>query len=182
MKKVDLSQFNNSWYSPGNISKRILWYFINAVFFKCFLPYPNSFKVFLLKLFGGKVGKNVVVKPDVNIKYPWFLEIGENSWIGEGVWIDNLGTVILGKNVCISQGAYLCTGNHDYKSESFDLIVGEINIEDGVWVGARSVICPGVTLKSHSVITAGCVVSSDTEPYTIYRTSETLAVKSRVIE
>ncbi len=182
MKKVDLSKFSNNWYNPGSALKRALWYLTNIFFFKCSVPYPNSLKTSLLKFFGAKVAEGIVIKPNVNIKYPWFLEIGNNSWIGEGVWIDNLAKVSIGNNACVSQGSYLCTGNHNYKSESFDLITGEINIEDGVWIGAKSIICPGVTLRSHSVITAGCIVTEDTESYTIYKTNETVAVKSRVIE
>ncbi|MGH7884210.1 MAG: WcaF family extracellular polysaccharide biosynthesis acetyltransferase [Thermodesulfobacteriota bacterium] len=182
MKKVDLSLFSNKWYNPGSTAKRIVWYIVNIVFFKCPLPYPNILKIKLLRMFGAKMSTGIVIKPDVNIKYPWFLEIGNNSWIGERVWIDNLAFVKIGKNVCISQGAYLCTGNHNYKSESFDLLTGEIIIEDGVWIGAKSIICPGVTLRSHSVITAGCIISDNTEPYTIYKTNETVEVKSRIIE
>lgn len=182
MKKVDLSKFSNSWYNPGSSLKRTVWYLVNIIFFKCSIPFPNFIKSSLLRLFGAKISDRVVIKPNVNIKYPWLLEIGENSWIGEGVWIDNLAKVTIEDNVCISQGAYLCTGNHNYKSESFDLITGEIYIEDGAWIGAKSTICPGVTLRSHCVITAGCIISEDTEPYTIYKTNETVAVKSRVIE
>ena len=63
--------------------------------------------------------KGVVIKPNVKIKYPWNLYIGNNSWLGEKVWIDNLDIVSVGNNCCISQGAYLLTGNHDYRSEYF---------------------------------------------------------------
>ena len=81
----------------------------------------------------------MVIKPSVNIKYPWRLTIGSFVWIGEGVWIDNLENVVIGDNVCISQGAMLLCGNHNYKKTTFDLIVGSITLEDGVWVGAQSV-------------------------------------------
>ena len=53
----------------------------------------SGFKRFLLRLFGAKIGKGVVIKPCVNIKYPWKLRIGNYVWIGENVWIDNLDTV-----------------------------------------------------------------------------------------
>jgi len=179
--KVDLSKFSNRWYNPGNTIKRSLWYIVNILFFKTSLPYPNSIKINLLKLFGSKVSNGLILKPCVNIKYPWKLEIGENSWIGENAWIDNLDTIVLGNNVCISQGVYLCTGNHDYKSSTFDLIVKPIVIEDGVWVGAKAIICPGVTLKSHSVISAGSIITTDTEPYGIYKSFETILTKYREI-
>lgn len=85
-------------------------------------------------------------------------------------------------NICISQGAYLLTGNHNYKKESFDLFIKPIVIEDGVWDSAKAIICPGIILKSHSVITVGSVVSKDTEPYTIYQGNPAVPIGKRVIE
>ena len=85
---------------------------------------PSSgLKKFILKLFGAKIGRGVVIKPGVNIKYPWKLFIGDYSWIGEKVWIDNLANVVIGRSVCISQGAMLLTGNHNYAAKEFDLMV-----------------------------------------------------------
>ena len=62
-------------------------------------------------------------------------------------------------NVCISQGATLLCGNHNFKKPGFDLIIDEIIVEDGVWIGAKSIVCPGVTLKSHSILTVGSVAN-----------------------
>lgn len=181
MKQVDLGQYSNIWYKPANKLKRIIWYLFHMLF-KSSIPYPNKSKVFLLKWFGAKIGKGVVIKPCVNIKYPWFLEIGNHVWIGENVWIDNLTHIKIGNNVCISQGASLFTGNHNYKKESFDLIISPILIDDGVWICAKAIICPGVTLKSHSVITVGSVVTKNTEPYQIYRGLPAEPYKERIIE
>jgi putative colanic acid biosynthesis acetyltransferase WcaF len=181
MKKVDLSKFDNSWYKAGSIIKRFLWYISNFIFFKTLIPYPYKLKVFILKFFGAKVGESVVIKPDVNIKFPWFLEIGDNVWIGESVWIDNLTWVKIGNNVCISQGAYICTGNHNYKKESFDLIVKPVIIEDGVWIGAKSVVCPGITIASHSILVAGGVLTKNTQPYSIYKGNPAEFIRKREI-
>lgn len=181
-KTTDLSKFQNSWYNPGNRFKRSCWFLVNACFLQCPLVPFSSLKVFLLRTFGAKIGKNVVVKPNVNIKYPWNLSIGDNSWIGEKVWIDNLGKVSIGKNVCLSQGAFLLCGNHDYKKESFDLMIKEINLEDGVWIGAKATICPGVSCKSHSVLSVGSVATSDLDAYSIYQGNPAVKVKERVIE
>jgi putative colanic acid biosynthesis acetyltransferase WcaF len=182
MKQVDLGKYSESWYKPGGIAKRALWYAVNMVFFKSSMIYPNFLKVALLRLFGAKVGSGINIKPCVNIKYPWFLEIGENVWIGEEAWIDNKAKVTIGDNVCISQGAYILTNNHDYKKETFDLIIKPITIESGVWIGARAVVCPGVTLESHSVIMAGSVISKDADPYSIYKGVPAERIKQRVIE
>ena len=133
---TDFSRYDNSWYHPGGGSlKRITWYFVNILFFINPLNPLSGLKVALLRLFGAKVGKGVVVKPCVNIKYPWRLEVGNYAWIGENVWIDNLARVRIGNNVCVSQGAMLLCGNHNYKKTTFDLMIGKITLEDGSWVG-----------------------------------------------
>jgi putative colanic acid biosynthesis acetyltransferase WcaF len=182
MQKVNLSKFDNSWYKPGSTLKRFVWHLKNRFLFKTSLPWPNSFKIFALRFFGARVGKGVIIKPCVNIKYPWFLEIGDNVFICEEVWIDNLGKVKIGNNVCLSQGALLLCGNHNYKKVSFDLIVGDIALEDGVWVGAKAIVCPGVTMKSHSILSVGSVLTKDAEPYGIYQGNPAVIVKQRMIE
>jgi putative colanic acid biosynthesis acetyltransferase WcaF len=119
-------------------------------------------------LFGAHVGKNVVIKPRVNIKYPWNLSIGDNSWIGEEVWLDTVGRIYIGNNCCISQGAKIITGNHNYKNESFDLIVHSVKLEDGVWIGCGALVCGEVICGEQSVLTAGSVASKNLEGNFIY--------------
>ena len=181
MGTTDLNKFDNSWYKAGPYIKRGFWYLVSMIFFKSSLPFPAVLKNCLLRIFGAELGKNVLLKPVVNIKYPWFLSIGNNVWIGENVWIDNLANVSLGDNVVLSQGSFLLTGNHDYKKAAFDLILGEIRIEDGVWVGANSLVSPGVSLGSHSVIGAGSVVTGDTQPYSIYQGNPAKFRRDRVL-
>lgn len=180
--KTDLSLYDNSWYhiGAGNF-KNILWYFCNILFVKCSLQPLSVINVRLLRLFGAKIGKGVVIKPGVNIKYPWNLSIGDYSWIGENVWIDNLAKVKIGNNVCVSQGAMLLCGNHDYKRPTFDLMVKPIVIEDGAWVGAQSTVCPGVTMHLHSVLAVGSIASKDLMPYSIYRGNPAVKVAERVM-
>lgn len=181
--RLDLSTYNNSWYSPGaSMLKMAMWYVINSAVFKNSLFPFGKLKLILLKLFGARIGKGVVVKPCVNIKYPWNLSIGDYVWVGENVWIDNLTKVTIGSNVCISQGAMLLCGNHDYKSKSFDLIVREITLEDGVWVGAKSTVCPGVTMHTHSVLSVGSIASHDLEAYAIYQGNPAKKIRDRVIK
>lgn len=181
--KTDLSKYDNSWYHPGgNFLKRILWYFINHLFFNSGLFPISDFKVLLLRLFGAKIGKGVNIKPKVSIKYPWNLEVGDFSWIGESVWIDNLVRVSIGANCCLSQGAMLLTGNHNYKRSTFDLMVGEIILEEGVWIGAKAIVCPGISCRSHSILSVGSVARSDLESYGIYQGNPAIKVKHRIIE
>lgn len=179
--EVDLSAFNNNWYKPGNIFKRIIWYYINLVFFKTgFFPF-YGLKILLLKMFGANIGKNVYIKPCVNIKYPWLLKIGNNVWIGEDVHIDNLAKVTIENNICISQGALLLCGSHNYKKHSFDLIVKPILLEDGVWVCAKAIICGGVICHTHCIISAGSIITKNCEAHTIYMGNPAVNLKKREV-
>ena len=181
--RTDLSAYNNDWYNPGaSALKRTLWYLVNAGLFINPLNPVSSLKVKLLRLFGARVGKGVTLKPNINIKYPWLLEIGDHVWIGEGVWIDNLAPVSIGSHVCISQGALLLTGNHNYKKKTFDLMVGKITLADGAWIGDKSVVCPGVTCGSHSVLAVGSVAVKDLKPYFIYQGNPAVPVRERTVE
>jgi putative colanic acid biosynthesis acetyltransferase WcaF len=184
MNEVDFSRYNNNWYAArigASRVKQLLWYMVNILFFQNPLNLSSRLKVLLLKLFGAKIGSRVVVKPGVNIKYPWLLAIGDHSWIGEQVWIDNLVEVKLGNNVCLSQGSMLLTGNHDYKKVSFDLIVRSIILEDGVWIGAKAVVCPGVICGSHSILSVSSVATASLSPYTIYQGNPANPVRERVV-
>lgn len=179
---MNLSLYNNSWYNPGGSAiKRFLWYYINIWFIKCHWMPVSSLKCKILRLFGAKIGKGVVIKPGVSVKYPWRLKVGDYTWIGEDVWIDNLGDVSIGANCCISQGAMLLCGNHNYKKATFDLIVKPIFIEEGAWIGAKSVVCPGVTAYSHSILTVCSVATKDLESYTIYKGNPAIPLKRRDI-
>ena len=167
---TDLSRYSNvNFLSTQNKWKSILWYVVShLIFTHHFLPF-YGIKKWLLTTFGAKIGKGFVIKPGVKIKYPWNLTIGDYTWLGENVWIDNLGMVSIGNNVCVSQGAFLLTGNHNYKSCTFDLKVDSIVLEDGVWIGAKAVLSPGVTCKSYSVLALGSVLTTNMEAYAIYQ-------------
>jgi putative colanic acid biosynthesis acetyltransferase WcaF len=182
LQQTDLSTYNNSPFQPGgNAIKRVLWYYVNALFFKTSLIPFSGFKVFLLRSFGAKVGKSVTIKPCVNVKYPWNLTIGHHTWLGENVWIDSLVPVIIGNNVCISQGAVILTGSHNYKKTSFNLVTTNVVLEDGVWIGACAIVNAGVIAASHAVLTSGSVATKKLEAYTIYQGNPAVKTRSRII-
>ncbi|HVV54360.1 MAG TPA: WcaF family extracellular polysaccharide biosynthesis acetyltransferase [Mucilaginibacter sp.] len=182
MSQTDLSAYNNHPYHPGgNALKRLLWYYTNLLFFKSGLFPVYGLKVFLLRAFGAKVGKKVAIKPGVNIKYPWNLSIGDHVWIGENVWIDSLVMIQIGSNVCISQGAVLLTGSHNYKIRTFDLKTGSITFEDGVWIGAGSIVNQGVTAYSHAVLTSGSVATKNLEAYSVYQGNPAVRIRTRIV-
>jgi putative colanic acid biosynthesis acetyltransferase WcaF len=180
--QVRLDLYDNAWYSPGKSSLRILlWYFVNVLFFINPLNPFSGLKVWLLRLFGARLGRGVVIKPGVNIKYPWLLQIGDHVWVGEGVWIDNLTEVTIGAHVCLSQGAMLLTGNHNYKKPGFDLQVSPIELQQGCWIGARATVCPGVVVENHAVLAVGSVATGRLGAWTIYQGNPAQAVRRRTI-
>lgn len=109
------------------------------------------------------------------------LVVGDYVWIGEHVWIDNLVKVSIGNHSCISQGAMLITGNHDYSKSSFDLMIKEIVIEEGVWIGAKAVVCPGIICHSHAVLSVASIATSNLAAYSIYSGNPAVRIKERII-
>jgi putative colanic acid biosynthesis acetyltransferase WcaF len=135
---VQLNLYNPGEYKIGaNKIQQILWYYFGSALVQSYVLPFSSLKIWLLRIFGAKIGKQVRIKPGVRIKFPWRLIIGDYVWIGEDTWIDNLAEVIIEDHVCISQAVYLCTENHNWKSEKFDLIVEGIHLETGCWLAAR---------------------------------------------
>ncbi|MBT6438284.1 MAG: colanic acid biosynthesis acetyltransferase WcaF, partial [Flavobacteriales bacterium] len=107
--------------------------------------------------------------------------VGNHTWIGENVWIDNLDVVEIGNQVCISQGALILSGNHDYSAVSFELIVKPIKIEDGVWIGAKSIVTQGVICRNHSVLGVDSVACDDMEEYSVYKGNPAVKIRDRHI-
>ncbi len=181
MNKTDLSAYQQNLKVNASLFKQITWYFVNILFFKSSFFAFYKPKTFLLKVFGAQVGRGVVIKPSVNIKYPWFLKLGNHSWIGENVWIDNLTMVDIGDHVCISQGALLLCGNHDYTKIGFDLMVKPIFLREGVWIGAKAVVCGGVIADSHAVLSVSSVATENLLAYSIYKGNPAQKIKERII-
>ncbi len=182
MLKTDLATYDNKTYKPGaGRIKLLVWYVISNSIINSYILPISLIKVIILRLFGAKIGKNTNIKPKVNIKYPWHLTIGDNVWIGENVWIDNLDDIIIGDNSCLSQGSMLLCGNHNYKKESFNLITAKIILEDGVWIGAKSIVCAGVTCKSHAVLTVGSVATKNLDQFSVYSGNPAVFVRKRVV-
>jgi putative colanic acid biosynthesis acetyltransferase WcaF len=178
----DLARYRPAGYHPGaSPLRRAVWYLTNALLFASPLVPFSMIKRVLLRAFGARIGRGVVLKPGVSIKYPWRLAIGDHSWIGEGVWIDNLTHVSIGRNACLSQGAFVLTGNHDYTAVTFDLIVRPVDMADGAWIGAKAIVCPGVTVGRNAVVTVGSVLTHDAEPNGIYAGNPAREVRKRVI-
>lgn len=183
MKKVRLDTFSTGNFDKGaGFIKQTLWYFVNALIVRASWNPFMGIKIALLKAFGAKIGKGLIIKNNVCIKFPWKLTIGDYVWLGENCWIDNLDKVTIGNHVCISQGALLLTGNHDYTLTSFDYRNAPIVIEDGAWLGAKTVVCPGVTVRSYAILTVGSIATKDMEAYGIFQGNPALFIRERIIK
>lgn len=131
-----------------------LWWIIQSTLFACSPQFAYKWRASLLRMFGAKIGKNVIIRPSVKTTYPWKLTIGDNSWIGDNVELYTLGEITIGKNAVVSQRSYLCTGSHDHTSEAFDIYAKPIVIEDEAWVATDVFIAPGVIIGKGAVIGA----------------------------
>ena len=152
---IRLDKFDNSEFDRGaGKLKEICWNLTKLLFFQTPLPFPSSFRRALLRCFGAKIGSGVVIRSRTNITFPWRLEIGDHVWIGEEVLILSLANVTIASHCCISQRAFLCTGSHDFNSESFDLIADPITIGEGSWIAACAFIGPGVTMAPGTLVKA----------------------------
>jgi putative colanic acid biosynthesis acetyltransferase WcaF len=182
MKKVQNELYKTTIDIGASKLKQLLWYLVNIIILKNSFNISSASKVLFLKIFGATIGKGVNIKPCVNIKYPWKLSIGDYTWIGEEVWIDNLSDVMIGNNVTLSQGAMILTGSHDHTKTTFDFISMPVVLEDGCWIGARAVVYGGVTCKSHSILGINAVAESNLESYIIYKGNPAVPVINRVIK
>lgn len=152
----------------GRPLQRIFWFLLGRPLVASWIP-GTAWRRFLLSLFGASIGTGGRIKPRVCVTAPWNLSVGDHCWLGEELWIDNLAAVVIGDHVCLSQGAYLCTGNHDFRQSTFRLRLGPITVHSHSWIAAKSVLAPGVTVGTGAIVSLGAVVFADVPPNSIVR-------------
>lgn len=181
-QRVDLSRYTPGRFDRGaGVVKEALWLVVSLLLFRLCPFSLSALKRFVLRSFGAKIGKNVIIKPQVKITFPWKLTVGDHVWLGEECWLLNLERITIGSHVCISQRAFLCAGSHDFKQPRFDLITRPITLEDGTWIGAGAWVGPGVTAGTHAVLTAGSVAAKNLDAWGIYRGDPAVLIKQRAI-
>ncbi len=167
-------------YSPGaTLWKQVAWYYLGAPLVSSYSIVNSDFKSWVLRCFGAQVGSGVRIKPGLKVKFPWRLVVGDFVWLGENCWIDNVAVVTIASHACLSQDVYLCTGNHDWSSPSFQLTDTPIHIGESCWIAARATVGPGVTLGRGAVLCLGSVTGSSLEPMTIYAGNPAQPIKAR---
>lgn len=162
---ADLQQYDQSGYDRGKPGWYILlWWFVQAIAFPLTLHNLSSIRSTILRLFGAKIGKGVVIRPTARFTYPWKIEIGDYSWIGDDVVLYSLDKIQIGAHCVISQKCYLCTGSHDICDRAFALQTEPILIENGAWVATDCFVAPGVKIGANAVIGARSSVYRDIPP------------------
>ena len=159
---ADLRRYDQSWFDRGRPGWYILlWWLVQAIAFPL-TPHPlNEIRCLLLRLFGAHIGKNVIIRPTVRITYPWRVDVGDYSWIGDNVVLYSLDHVRIGPQCVISQNSYLCTGSHDWQDPAFGLKTAPIAIGTGVWIAADCFIGLGVRIGANAVIGVRSTVLTD---------------------
>ncbi len=146
------------------------------------LPKPfYHWHIVLLKMFGCKIHGHVFIAPSCRIYAPWLLEIGNNSCLGPRSEVYNLGPVTIGERTTLAQYVYVCNGTHDLSNPILPLLVGNIEIGDDVFIGAKAIILPGLHISNGSVVGAGSVLTKDTETLKIYAGNPAKFIKERRI-
>lgn len=152
---VDLRQYDQSKYNRGRPNLIVfLWWLVQAISFPLSPHTFNSFRCWVLRLFGAKIGTGVIIRPTARFTYPWKVEIGDYSWIGDDVVFYSLDEIRIGSHCIISQKCYFCTGSHDIQDSAFSLIISPITIGNGVWIATDCFVAPGVQIGANAVIGA----------------------------
>ena len=159
-----------------------IWWLTQATLFKLSPQFLYGWRRFLLRLFGAKIGKGVIVRPTVIITYPWKVNIGDYSWIGDGVTLYSLGEIEIGKNTVISQKSYLCTGSHDYSISNFPIYAKKITIADECWLATDVYIAPGITIGKGTVVGVRSSVFNNLEGRKVYFGTPAKFIKNRTVE
>ena len=152
---VDLRRYDQRWFDRGRPGWLILiWWLVQAIAFPISPHSFHAIRIGLLRLFGAKIGRGVVIRPTARITYPWKLEIGDYSWIGDDVVLYSLDHIRIGQHCVISQKCYLCTGSHDFQDPTFNLQIAPIELGNGVWLATDSFVGAGVKIGSNTVVGA----------------------------
>ncbi|MEG3435708.1 hormogonium polysaccharide biosynthesis acetyltransferase HpsU [Pannus brasiliensis CCIBt3594] len=160
--RIDLRKYDQSGFDRGRSGPFILlWWLVQAIAFPSSLHNMDGFRCWLLRRFGAKIGAGVKIRPTARVTYPWKLEIGDYSWIGDDVVLYSLDRISIGSHAVISQKCYLCTGSHDHRDPAFGLSTAPVSIGNGTWIATDCFIAPGVKIGSNTVIGARSSVFSD---------------------
>lgn len=176
-----INPHNQPSFSFRNRLARFAWGVMYTLLFRTSLRPLHSWRSFLLRCFGAKVGKGCHVYPKARIWAPWNLVIEDYAGIADDVNCYSMAVISLGKKVVVSQGTHLCTGTHDYEDPNFQIYAKPIYIDDNAWLGAESFVSPGITIGAGAVIGARSVVTKDIPAWTVCAGNPCKPIKPRIV-
>jgi putative colanic acid biosynthesis acetyltransferase WcaF len=181
--KVNLRNYHQDNYDRGKNGVYVLvWWFIQSTIFRFSLHNMYSFRNMILRIFGAKIGRGVKIRASANFTYPWKVEVGHNTWIGDNVKLYSLDKIIIGSNCVVSQESYLCTGSHNITDPYFGLVTKPIIIQDGAWVASDVFIYPGVIIGEMGVAAARSTVLNNIPNNEVHAGSPAKYIKNRFKE
>ena len=179
----DLSKFKLPKNFRGRSAIYVqLWWLVHSLLFKTSPQFLYGWRRFLLRSFGAQIGIKVIIRPSVQVTYPWKVKIGDYSWIGDEVVLYSLGEIEVGANTVISQRSYICTGSHDYNKENFPIFAKKITIENSCWLATDVFVAPGLRIEKGTVVGARSSVFNDLKAFSIYAGSPAKFIRKRNIE
>jgi putative colanic acid biosynthesis acetyltransferase WcaF len=114
------------------------------------------------------VARGAAVYPGARIWYPRNLRMGPFACLGQGVTCYNMALIVLEDHVVVSQGAHLCSGDHDIRDPFFQLTIRPIVLRRECWIAAEAFVGPGVTVGDGAVLGARGVAMKDLQPWAVY--------------
>ena len=165
-----------------NKIRRAFWIVFCTLFFRPFGgPLFKRWRVFVLRLWGAKIGNHCAINQSAKIWAPWNMVCGQYTAIGAKVQIYSVDKIIIGDKVTLSQGAYICTASHDIRSINKPLITRSIMIESFAWICADAFVNMGVTIGEGAVVGARAAVFKDVEPWTVVGGNPAKFIKKREV-
>ena len=180
-QSLDLSQYKNR-HSFKDKLKRLIWNIVWLTVFKGSFTHFHVWRIFLLRLFGAKIGRGCAIFPSVIIRAPWKLAMGNYSSLSANVECYSVDSILLGNHVVVSKDVFLCCASHDISAPCMDLTHRPIIIHDQAWIAARAFIGPGVTVGEGAVVGACAVVTKDVNPWTVVAGNPAKFIKQRELK
>jgi putative colanic acid biosynthesis acetyltransferase WcaF len=179
MDELNIAENRSAQKYPLRVQMLRLVWGVGKVIFRL-VPRPlYGVRSLVLRCFGAKVGRQVHIANTAKIYFPWNLEIGDWSSIGEYAFIYNLGTVTIGEKATVSQRSHLCAGTHDFTDPATPLLTPPIHVGDQAWICADAFVGPGVTVGEGAVVGARAVVVKDVEPWNVVAGNPAKFIKQR---
>lgn len=157
-----------------------LWWLVQATVFRWSPQFAYSFRAWLLRAFGAKIGRGVIIRPTVVITYPWKVIIGDYAWVGDDVTLYSLGEIEIGAHAVVSQRSYICAAGHDYTKMDFPIFDKKVCIGEQAWLATDVFVSPGVTVGKGTVVGARGSVFHDLPAMMVCVGSPAKPIKSRV--